>query len=270
MQKTFMRARSGTGDESRDRRQRRDPGGRRSVRCWPISANCPATIRSCRSTSRRATSPPSSTASRSSTSPRPSPSSRSASATSSRSTPATSTCATSCSTAASWWSTCPRWRTPTPRLAALGKLVVASLRGMMAQLLGASLEGDYTEADKPGMGPAPFPVVFDELAYYATSGLDRMLAMGRGLNISFMLGFQEVVGHLGAARREDRLAARQRQPDHRHAPAGLRPHPRVDREDRRPDLHHPGHRPITAPATAIIARRGTPRSGRSRASIGTI
>ncbi|HJS95985.1 MAG TPA: hypothetical protein VJ741_17110, partial [Solirubrobacteraceae bacterium] len=79
-------------------------------------------------------------------------------------------------------------------LAALGKLVVASLRGMMAQLLGASLEGDYTEADKLGMGPAPFPVVLDELAYYATSGLDRMLAMGRGLNISFVLGFQEVSG----------------------------------------------------------------------------
>jgi intracellular multiplication protein IcmO len=79
-------------------------------------------------------------------------------------------------------------------LAALGKLVVASLRGMMAQLLGASLEGDYTEADKPGMGPSPFPVVLDELAYYATSGLDRMLAMGRGLNICFMLGFQEVSG----------------------------------------------------------------------------
>jgi intracellular multiplication protein IcmO len=79
-------------------------------------------------------------------------------------------------------------------LAALGKLVVASLRGMMAQLLGASLEGDYTEVDKPGMGPAPFPVVLDELAYYATSGLDRMLAMGRGLNMSFLLAFQEVSG----------------------------------------------------------------------------
>ena len=79
-------------------------------------------------------------------------------------------------------------------LAALGKLVVASLRGMMAQLLGASLEGDYSEADKPGMGPSPFPVVLDELAYYATSGLDRMLAMGRGLNICFMLGFQEIAG----------------------------------------------------------------------------
>jgi intracellular multiplication protein IcmO len=79
-------------------------------------------------------------------------------------------------------------------LAALGKLIVASLRAMMAQLLGGSLEGDYTQADKPGMGPSPFVVVFDELAYYATSGLDRMLAMGRGLNVSFMLGFQEVSG----------------------------------------------------------------------------
>ncbi len=79
-------------------------------------------------------------------------------------------------------------------LAALGKLVVASLRGMMAQLLGISLEGDYSVEDKPGMGPAPFPIVLDEMAYYATSGLDRMLAMGRGLNISFMLGFQEVSG----------------------------------------------------------------------------
>ena len=79
-------------------------------------------------------------------------------------------------------------------LAALGKLVVASLRAMMAQLLGGSVEGDYSAADKPGMGPSPYFVVLDELAYYATSGLDRMLAQGRSLNVSFMLGFQEVSG----------------------------------------------------------------------------
>ena len=65
---------------------------------------------------------------------------------------------------------------------------------MMAQLLGGSLEGAYTEADKPGMGPSPFFVVLDELAYYATTGLDRMLAQGRSMNISFILGFQEVSG----------------------------------------------------------------------------
>jgi intracellular multiplication protein IcmO len=81
-------------------------------------------------------------------------------------------------------------------LAALGKIVVASLRGMMAQLLGARLSGETSEifALKPGMGEGPFHVAFDELAYYATSGMDRMLAMGRGLNIMFWLGFQEVSG----------------------------------------------------------------------------
>jgi intracellular multiplication protein IcmO len=81
-------------------------------------------------------------------------------------------------------------------LAALGKIVVASLRGMMAQILGAKLEGDYAQIveNKPGMGVAPFMVVLDELAYYATGGLDRMLAMGRGLNIMFWLAFQEVSG----------------------------------------------------------------------------
>ncbi len=81
-------------------------------------------------------------------------------------------------------------------LAALGKIVVASLRGMMAQLLGARLSGDSSEifSLKPGMGEGPFHVAFDELAYYATNGMDRMLAMGRGLNIMFWLGFQEVSG----------------------------------------------------------------------------
>jgi intracellular multiplication protein IcmO len=124
-------------------------------------------------------------------------------------------------------------------LASLGKLVVASLRGMMAQLLGAALEGDYTEADKPGMGPTPFPVVLDELAYYATSGLDRMLDGARPQHLlhAWLPGG---LRDLGAARRKDRLAARQRQPYDRNAPAGCRPHPRMDREDRGADPHHPG------------------------------
>ena len=81
-------------------------------------------------------------------------------------------------------------------LAALGKIVVASLRGMLAQLLGARLHGNANEifALKPGTGDGPFQIVFDELAYYATSGMDRMLAMGRGLNVMFWLSFQEVSG----------------------------------------------------------------------------
>ena len=81
-------------------------------------------------------------------------------------------------------------------LAALGKIVVAAVRGMLAQLLGARLDGDGSEIFnlKPGVGEGPYQVVFDELAYYATSGMDRMLAMGRGLNVSFRLAFQEISG----------------------------------------------------------------------------
>jgi intracellular multiplication protein IcmO len=71
-------------------------------------------------------------------------------------------------------------------LAGLGKIVVSSLRGMMAQMLQISAEM---------LGPAaPFHVVLDEIAYYASGDLDRMLAQGRSLNIMFWLAFQEVSG----------------------------------------------------------------------------
>ncbi|WP_166144102.1 type IV secretory system conjugative DNA transfer family protein [Methylosinus sp. RM1] len=71
-------------------------------------------------------------------------------------------------------------------LAGLGKIVVTSLRGMMAQMLGMPKELLGMEA--------PYHIVLDELAYYATSDLDRMMAQGRSLNIAFWLGFQEVSG----------------------------------------------------------------------------
>ena len=209
-------------------------------RCGPISASCPATIRRCRWTSRRATSPRSSTASRSSTSPRPSPSSRSRSAISSGCESSDIDMRDIVLNRRILVVNLPALENSDATLAALGKLVVAALRGMMAQLLGASLEGDYTEADKPGMGPSPFPVVLDELAYYATSGLDRMLAHGPRPQHLLHAGLPGDRRHLGASRREDRQSARQREPDHRDAPAGRRPHARVDREDRRADLHHAG------------------------------
>jgi len=37
-------------------------------------------------------------------------------------------------------------------------------------------------------------VVFDELVYYATPGMDAMLAMARSLRMQFLLGFQEAAG----------------------------------------------------------------------------
>ena len=157
-------------------------------------------------------------------------------------------------------------------LAALGKLVVASLRAMMAQLLGGSARGRPTpRPTSPAWGrrrttscrstswPTTRPAASTACWPWAAGSIS-----------CFMLGFQEVVGHLGPARREDRIPARQRQPDDRHAPAGQRTHARVDREDRRADLRHPGdilsgRRRRRLPGGA--ARRGSP--GLSRAT-GTI
>jgi len=67
---------------------------------------------------------------------------------------------------------------------------------MMALTLGSKLEGDYQEivGNRPSEAFAPFKVVFDELAYYVTAGMDGMLAQGRGLGLHFLLGFQEAAG----------------------------------------------------------------------------
>jgi intracellular multiplication protein IcmO len=78
--------------------------------------------------------------------------------------------------------------------AALGKIVVAAFRNMMAQTLGSDLEGDYQEivANTAAFCPSPFPVVFDEVGYYVSPGMDKMIAQGRSLGFMFYLGFQEV------------------------------------------------------------------------------
>ena len=153
-------------------------------------------------------------------------------------------------------------------LAALGKLVVASLRGMMAQLLGASLEGDYTEADKPGMGLAPFPVVLDELAYYATSGLDRMLAMGAASTSASCSDSRRCrASGRGSAKRPPRCSAT---PTSRSQCASRTPAAHASGSRRPPDRPTSRRPPrITAPPTALIARRAMPRYARSRASTGT-
>jgi intracellular multiplication protein IcmO len=71
-------------------------------------------------------------------------------------------------------------------LAGLGKIVVASLSSMMAQMLNMASDKLSTAA--------PFQIVLDELAYYASGDLDRMLAQGRSLDIMVWLAFQELSG----------------------------------------------------------------------------
>lgn len=92
--------------------------------------------------------------------------------------------------------TLPALENSSDTLAGLGKIIVASVRAVMAQLLGARLNGPANEIFKlkAGSGDAPFQIFFDELAAYVTDGMDRMLAMGRGLNCMFWLGFQDLPG----------------------------------------------------------------------------
>ena len=80
--------------------------------------------------------------------------------------------------------------------AALGKIIVAMLRSVMALNLGGRVEGQYDEiiANQPADALASFRVVLDELVYYATPGMDAMLAMARGLRMQFVLAFQEAAG----------------------------------------------------------------------------
>jgi intracellular multiplication protein IcmO len=80
--------------------------------------------------------------------------------------------------------------------AALGRIVVAAQRNVMAQTLGADLEGDYAEivGNNLSIAPTPYPIIFDEVRYYVVPGMDKMLAMGRALGFMFYLGFQEVAG----------------------------------------------------------------------------
>lgn len=76
----------------------------------------------------------------------------------------------------------------------LGRLVVAAVRGAMAETIGASLEGAWDEivANRPSKAATPYPIVMDEAGYYITSATDVILAQARSLGFSIGLGFQEV------------------------------------------------------------------------------
>lgn len=80
--------------------------------------------------------------------------------------------------------------------AALGKLAVAALRGMMAEALGGRLEGDYAEivASRPTAAPTPYVVDLDELAAFVAPGNDLVLQQARELNFAVSLGWHDVEG----------------------------------------------------------------------------
>ena len=78
--------------------------------------------------------------------------------------------------------------------AAIGKMVITALRYALAPALGSSVEGEYQEVvqNRPSTAKTPYPIVLDEVGQYATKGIDKIAALGRSLNVSLLLSFQEL------------------------------------------------------------------------------
>jgi len=68
-------------------------------------------------------------------------------------------------------------------IANLGKIVAATIKGMMGSTLGSTVEGESSTVieNKPTHSSTPFMVVFDEVGYYTAQGMAVMAAQARSM-----------------------------------------------------------------------------------------
>ena len=76
----------------------------------------------------------------------------------------------------------------------LGKIVCASLKGMMGGTLGSKIEGTWKDVvdNRPTNSPSPFLVILDEVGYYTVEGLALMAAQARSLGFSMIYASQDI------------------------------------------------------------------------------
>ncbi len=79
-------------------------------------------------------------------------------------------------------------------IANLGKIVSATIKGMMGSTLGATVEGDSATVieNKPTTSATPFVTVFDEVGYYTAQGMAVMAAQARSLGFSLVFSAQDL------------------------------------------------------------------------------
>jgi len=79
---------------------------------------------------------------------------------------------------------------------ALGKLVIAAIRLMMAESLGSNYEGNRDDIlnSRPTSSPFPTPIITDELSYYYAQGLAVMYAQARSLGFMMVVAVQDIQG----------------------------------------------------------------------------
>ncbi|NCX93304.1 MAG: phosphoesterase, partial [Gammaproteobacteria bacterium] len=89
-------------------------------------------------------------------------------------------------------------------LSNLGKLVIASLRAMLASGLGDKLEGDYADVieTKPTNSSTPFLCILDEYGYYAVKGFAVVPAQARSLGFSVVFAGQDLPAFQKASKEE--------------------------------------------------------------------
>ena len=79
-------------------------------------------------------------------------------------------------------------------IANLGKIVVATLKGMMGATLGSKLEGSWAEVveNRVTNSPSPFICILDEVGYYTVEGMALMAAQARSLGFSMVYASQDI------------------------------------------------------------------------------
>ena len=79
-------------------------------------------------------------------------------------------------------------------IANLGKIVAATMKGMMGSTLGSTVEGtsDTVIENKPTHSATPFMTVFDEVGYYTAAGMAVMAAQARSLGFSLVFSGQDL------------------------------------------------------------------------------
>jgi intracellular multiplication protein IcmO len=89
-------------------------------------------------------------------------------------------------------------------LSNLGKVIIASLKAMMAAGLGESVEGTYKEvvSRKPTNAATPYMCVLDEYGYYAVKGFAVVPAQARSLGFSVIFAGQDLPAFQKASKEE--------------------------------------------------------------------
>ncbi len=89
-------------------------------------------------------------------------------------------------------------------LANLGKVIIASLKAMMAAGLGDTVEGTYKEVitRKPTNAATPYMCILDEYGYYAVKGFAVVPAQARSLGFSVIFAGQDLPAFQKASKEE--------------------------------------------------------------------